>query len=1179
MRVNNSLSRCLTMAAAVVGIAVTSRPAVAAGMYGGMKDSEVPRFLIPRMSHPPVLDGKIETQEWQEALAISGAAAQGTNELHPRPTTFYLAWDNDNLYLACRSWVMPDHKPRVGGRGPNQAQTGDAGLELVLTPRGKNVPEGRPEIGYKFNVNCLGYDGNLQKTTLGQMMMNWLPVFKNAVSLGSPGSGPRGGRWWQIEMVMPAREFELSGPNRVGDAWGVMLGMNGMSADFSFDRIPCNSGYFIPTGHCVGVLAEKVPAMQMLMDEFPGPCEGMAQTLFRVYNPTAEPVTVMIAARYSALRKTDNKEEVVEELLRDEPALTAAPGQTAEYRLAQKLPKELGTDRGAIRYRVTLKDTELLRYAAYFRTNSAAALLKTPPRTTAFPITGSFDPLGSTLLVGCDSYYLDQPESAAAFTYQLTADKDGRVVTQGVLTKAVNYQFSELLRLPVLQPGTYTLQATLRTADGKAGATEKCVIEKKDEAKEFAAWWNNDLGSTKRVIWPFTAMKRQKNRVSMWGRDYDLDGLGLPRSITANGGELTAAAARIVVTVAGKEQVIRLASGPTFTATKDWRVSFTGTATGAGLRFNSQGWVEQDGLCYVELSYQPDGKQPVTIDALRLEYPLNAKDAQCLYSVGAGNNFAPRTTKTLANKEGLLWSTLETGRAGSHMLVGSFYPTVWVGNHRRGLMWWGDNDQGWIPDNAVPAHSVVRKGTEVVLVNHIVGTQVSLADKRTIAFGYMATPFRPLPKGWRASITSEDGGFKGPHKGRVDPKTKQMIDTWCVLHPPSYDPEEWAGLWAEYKPKADEFVTRTQVFNPHRARSSAGSYPHTSIPIIGYPVSYTKEPGAYLAAAWQGGRYRNFSKSHSDYLLYLISRSVKEGGIRSFYWDLVSPSCAESEQAGLGYRLPDGRMQPGYFGFNFRRFSMRLYALCNDLGLSPGGVGVHSTNSFFLVANPWIDAVLDGEEHQVMDSSPFDWVDGFSVARMRALACPHNFGNVISWMHIMQVGGQRGFELQSQQVEYMRLFDAWARTFTPEIVPTSLLEWGINDERVEYTPFWENATATTGDKEILVSMWRLPDRVMLGVFNNNRKEKKNAVIHIDLDTLDLVPALPWQEFIRVTALDKGPSYFQDYWGERNLKLYMKADPLVDETWRTEPQLDFPARTLKIDGIAPHRGRFISVRRY
>ena len=176
-------------------------------------------FAVPKMAKPPVVDGTIDPAEWKEALAIGGLASQnpGGNQLIMRPTTYFLAWDADNLYVACRTWIMPDYKPRVSGRAPGTANAFDDGMEFNLRPMGKNVPEGATDNSYKFFITCFGSDGDLGRVSVGQIFRNWRPRFKTAVRLTEAGSAPKGGRWWEAEVVMPAKDFELVGPNRAGD--------------------------------------------------------------------------------------------------------------------------------------------------------------------------------------------------------------------------------------------------------------------------------------------------------------------------------------------------------------------------------------------------------------------------------------------------------------------------------------------------------------------------------------------------------------------------------------------------------------------------------------------------------------------------------------------------------------------------------------------------------------------------------------------------------------------------------------------------------------------------------------------------------------------------------------------------------------------------------------------------
>ena len=106
-----------------------------------------------------------------------------------------------------------------------------------------------------------------------------------------------------------------------------------------------------------------------------------------------------------------------------------------------------------------------------------------------------------------------------------------------------------------------------------------------------------------------------------------------------------------------------------------------------------------------------DPQKPVQVEALRIEYPLAEADADCLLCIGPGGNFSSKTTMLLPKgKQGRLWSTLNTGRPGSQMAVGSFYPTVWIGNERRGFLWWRRGTVPQIADRLARRRSCRARG-------------------------------------------------------------------------------------------------------------------------------------------------------------------------------------------------------------------------------------------------------------------------------------------------------------------------------------------------------------------------------------------------------------------------------------------------------------------------------------
>ncbi len=1133
---------------------------ICSSVFAGTKEyalppEKVPSFVVPRTSVPPKIDGVIDQTEWREATAVGGVGDWQNDELVARPTTFFLCWDPDHMYFACRAYLRAGQKPNVpAGRSPGLAYVWDDGLELNFKPMGSNVPAGNKKNSYHWFLNCLGFIGDCSRNALGQQFKSWNPKFDIKTRLTEPGTAPNGGRWWEMEMSAKPEDFELEGKHKAGDKWRVMLGMNHMPG-WMQARIPCNGSYRDPFGHNVVTLVEDTPAVQMTMESLSNPTtDGTATMKVSAYNPTASATALTLEVNVA---DTIN---IVE-------TLKVAPGKSAEFVLNEKLPETLKS--GKMFMQVRQGDRQLYRYSVSFKVGSQKGILSpaTPPDKTKFNFQTRFNPVRSLLLVKGDTYYLDDPSQARALRYRVVSKETEKLVSEGQITLNAEYYLQDLIKLPMLEPGTYIVQATMELTGGKKLGPMTGEFVKKNEAKEFARWWGKKVGDIERVIPPYTALTRKGNVVGCLGREYELNALGLPASISSRSGAVSAAPARIVVVVNGKEKRIKIGKAQ-ITESKDWRVNFKGKAKGASMKFEAAGWLEQDGLVYVELTYGPSGKAPVQIDSMRIEYPLSETDSECLVCIGPGGNYSSRTTKILPkDKSGRIWSTLETGISGSGMTIGSFYPTVWIGNDHRGLLWWADNDRGWVQDNDVPAHEAVRNSGEVVLVNNIVAKPTELNKPRNIKFSYIATPFKPLPKGWRMTQTTDDGTFFTPFRNlRKDSKTGEKVYqnpggglmhvNW--IHPESRYPEEWDELWAEQKELADNHAHSTQWSDPYNARSGC-NFTHMSFQIMGYgKKSLEDHVYSYFGTEWESGGMDTWNETYTDYAMTLFEPAFKNGGVRHTYWDIAMPMPFDDLLNGLAYRLPDGRVQQGYNGWNIRRFMMRLYSMQADAGLVPGGNGFHSTNSYLTIAMPWTDAVLDGELDTDLDTSPLDWVDSMPIERMRSMSSPHSWGVAICWMANLhsKVPG-RADAAKRIQGQWVWMHDSWRNPYIPQLqrMPQSVLDWGINDEQAVYHPYWRNPYVTSEDEQILVSLWQLPDRIMLGVYNYNGEQAKDVTLKVDLDGLDLRPQLPWQEFIGV----------RDLW---------KADD-------TSPgaALDFHNAALSAKALQPHTLRLIGIRKY
>jgi len=68
------------------------------------------RLTIPHATHPPTLDGKLAPGEWDDAAAVTGIINQFDGVAHPRQATFWLKYDDGNMYVAQRSTLLAGEK-------------------------------------------------------------------------------------------------------------------------------------------------------------------------------------------------------------------------------------------------------------------------------------------------------------------------------------------------------------------------------------------------------------------------------------------------------------------------------------------------------------------------------------------------------------------------------------------------------------------------------------------------------------------------------------------------------------------------------------------------------------------------------------------------------------------------------------------------------------------------------------------------------------------------------------------------------------------------------------------------------------------------------------------------------------------------------------------------------------
>lgn len=314
----------------------------------------------------------------------------------------------------------------------------------------------------------------------------------------------------------------------------------------------------------------------------------------------------------------------------------------------------------------------------------------------------------------------------------------------------------ETLEVPPLEDGDYEVQLVLMAADG-----QRREIKRSFERRRFP-WENSPLGRERVVIPPFTPLVVDSAQASVACvlRRHLLDGVGLWRQVASQDRDLLAAPMRLEIEIDGRTHVA--AGGPPrFTDVAADRVggqtSWTAGSVGGRTEFS----FEYDGLTQLALHLEASA---VRVDAMRLVIPMKTAETWLMHPVtdllrfhyagripdGRGRLWdyggALRDVKYTgtgdAAADGRVWDSRHVGR---WQLPGPFVPYIWLGGPERGICWFAENDRDWSLDPERPTLEIRRQGATTALVVHFATRAFTLTRGRTIAFGLMATPAKPMP--------------------------------------------------------------------------------------------------------------------------------------------------------------------------------------------------------------------------------------------------------------------------------------------------------------------------------------------------------------------------------------------------------------------------------------------------
>jgi len=1056
---------CTTVVALPAGPALAAGEAEAESVRNGYRR---PTVVVPYARTKPTIDGKINEAEWRGAVSVN--ALQTTRkQISLRQTRFWQMWDEENIYVAMRSPLRPGERivQALRRRKRDINVVFDDSYEVWL-----DVGSADPKTGlvcfYQFLCNYAGarWD-SMHLPSVGNSRLGyesgWTPA--NRIS---PDNA------WEMELVIPRKSIGKKDPFKAGFAYTCLIARN-FKRPWEQNSFAGVSSFAALDSHAQYVMSKTAPAVHLLS--------------------VADAKSETFGLTLAAVGQTDGKLKwrfASDGGVVKEGVLSVRKGKLA------RVPAMAGLDKpgdGSFRITVTSADgkTTLLDWCAYRQFGARKDFpAKIADRGDVVVLTPQFNPVHNYVRITGD--FINYDARGKIRTVRVAVkNAAGKQLGKADLTIDKKAYVDGIIRLGDIPYGKYTAELVCLDSGGGTILSRTTEFTKKDHAKSFE-WWNTKRGNIEKVISPWTPVTYAKDTFGVWGRKMQR-GLAGPRSITTQGRELLAGPIRLIAELpdgkTAEPAPLRAKSQTTFR--KAHRVTVAGGGRLGEIVLGSTTMVEFDGMYKVTMTLTPP-RGGAKVKSLKLVIPLKPDAAEYVHAVGEGirtgyyYGFLPKA------KRGRIWDCRTVDSQPT--VVGSFIPYVWVGSPAGGLAWFADSDEGWAPSDKTPAIEIRRDGDKSVdLVLNLISEPTTIDKPRTITFAFQASPVKKMHRQWR------------------------MDSWWCG--DTFYD---FAGsgstIWLAIPYCRDIPKCRKMVEARHKGANSyifgVSKYRANAVP---YFIHQTLPRGLVPEIRYFGDQWRTsisdclyYGKTLTDYMVHNYSKWCEQTGIDGYYVDNMRPVACDNIDAGRGYRLPDGRIQPTYQMFSTRRYFLRMRAAFAEQG-KHNKIVLHMTNCMII---PWVgaaDIAYDGEHHVIYPEMGKDFMDFWSLERMR-VDFSGQWGTAVNFMHEYQ-GRWKPADLWKAMRAYsglVILHDALASgnsngLNTPLWIGRD--RFGIEADDVRFLPYWDkDAGLSCKTKGVLLAGWLRPGKLLLAVVN--RGEKAAARVVLDAKKLGLPDPSRWK---------------------------------------------------------------------
>jgi hypothetical protein len=670
---------------------------------------------------------------------------------------------------------------------------------------------------------------------------------------------------------------------------------------------------------------------------------------------------------------------------------------------------------------------------------------------------------------------------------------------------------ADLYQGSALEPGTYHVTGHVLGASGK-----KVVDVRETERIRREAWRDNKLGYLDRVPPPWTPIALDAAEAKTRMIRYQLAKSGLPEQIVVAGEPILAGP---MAFLEGEKPLAGSAAKTLFNKETEaaWEGLFESDTAAVGVNCH----IEYEGLVKFTLQLRPKGDRPAGPIALAI--PVRANVATHWFYNLAGQTGI--RTGYVGEQEGQVlssrlpalwheqWKAKRSQDAQSQKMVTfadiqqyAFFTQFGVCNLDRGLYWFADNAAGWQQSKARDAQEVVRRGDVAEVRLNLLAEPVTLDKPRTIVFGLLPFPARPMPEKWR----------------KFDRAAAQDEPLYCSISgafmPWPMEPRTHGmQLFPAPDPKAPE-AGPSYAYARQCAEHFAKSYSHGFRMMYLSNYWYSCRAGAFDHWEWRCGptSQATLSQSFVDYLVWEMDQWISNEVFTGIYLDECYEAPSQNVECGDAVVLPDGSVQAGLNLWGFRDLMKRWRNLFHKYDKPPMILG-HLTGSFMYPGMVFCDAFLDGEGHPTITASGGSFIDHTSRDRLEVLNSQH-WGVAPFYMVSIWEGGLgkgKGWNPHTRW-SWRMARSAMARLLPFEngtmytdqgshvyrSVANDIARFGADANDVAFYPYWRNAdyfrlepapkspfSPEPDTKGVIVSFYRKDQRLLAIVCNWDRKNK------------------------------------------------------------------------------------------